>query len=45
MKKPDICIYEEALKRLGIDPGDCIFVGDGGSNELVGARKAGMKAI
>ena len=45
MKKPDFCIYEEASKRLGIDLGECIFVGDGGSNELVGARNAGMKAI
>lgn len=45
MKKPDVCIYEEASKRLGIDTCECIFVGDGGSNELVGARNAGMKAI
>ena len=45
MKKPDLCIYEEASKRLGIDMRECIFVGDGGSNELVGARNAGMKAI
>ena len=45
MKKPDSCIYEEAAKRLGIDVSECIFVGDGGSNELVGARNVGMKAI
>lgn len=45
MKKPDPCIYEEAAKRLGVDVAECLFVGDGGSNELVGARNVGMKAI
>lgn len=45
MKKPDSCIYEEAAKRLGVNFGECIFVGDGGSNELVGAKNVGMKAI
>ena len=45
MKKPDRCIYEEAAKRLGIDMSDCLFVGDGGSNELIGARNAGMTAV
>ena len=45
MKKPDRAIYEEAASRLGVKSKDCIFVGDGGSNELQGARDAGMKAI
>ena len=45
MKKPDSCISEEAAKRLGVDLQECLFVGDGGSNELVGARNVGMKAI
>ena len=45
MKKPDSCIYEDASKRLGVDLGECIFVGDGGSNELEGAQNVGMKAI
>ena len=45
MKKPDSCIYEEAAKRLGVDLEECLFVGDGGSNELVGATNVGMKAI
>lgn len=45
MKKPDSCIYEEAAKRLGVSLSECVFVGDGGSNELVGARAVGMKAI
>ena len=45
MKKPDCSIYEETARRLGVEPEDCIFVGDGGSNELQGAKNAGMKAI
>lgn len=45
MKNPDRAIYEEAASRLGVKSKDCIFVGDGGSNELQGARDAGMKAI
>ena len=45
MKKPDSCIYKEAIKRLGVAAEECIFVGDGGSNELVGAQNVGMKAI
>lgn len=45
MKKPDSCIYMEAAKRLGVDLRECVFVGDGGSNELVGAQNVGMKAI
>lgn len=45
MKKPDSCIYEEGAKRLGVALEECLFVGDGGSNELVGAKNVGMKAI
>lgn len=45
MKKPDSCIYEEASKRSGVCLEECIFVGDGGSNELVEAKNVGMKAI
>jgi len=45
MKKPDPCIYEDAAKRLGVELNECFFVGDGGSNELEGAERVGMKAI
>lgn len=45
MKKPDSCIYEEAAKRLGVSNCECFFVGDGGSNELCGAKDADMKPI
>lgn len=45
MKKPDACIYELAAMRLGVGLHECIFVGDGGSNELPGAKATGMTAI
>ena len=45
MQKPDSRIYKEAANLLGVAVNECIFVGDGGSNELEGARIAGMKAI
>jgi putative hydrolase of the HAD superfamily len=42
--KPDTAIYELACSRLGVNPKHCMFVGDGGSNELAGARSVGMDA-
>ena len=45
LQKPDISIYKKAADLLGVAIDECVFVGDGGSNELVGARDAGMKAI
>lgn len=43
--KPDRRIYELAMRRLGVRPGECVFVGDGGSDELRGAKEAGMKTV
>jgi putative hydrolase of the HAD superfamily len=45
MVKPDAEIYELSLKQLGLKAADCVFVGDGGSNELEGAQKAGLSTI
>lgn len=42
--KPEPEIYKEACNRIGVTPQNCIFIGDGGSNELVGAEYLGMKA-
>ncbi|WP_158289395.1 HAD family hydrolase [Paenibacillus flagellatus] len=42
--KPDPAIYGLACERLEVRPGDCLFVGDGGSDELNGAARAGMTA-
>lgn len=43
--KPDKRIYELAMKKLEVFPNECLFVGDGGSNELYGARLTGMKTV
>ncbi|HBC98374.1 MAG TPA: haloacid dehalogenase [Lachnoclostridium sp.] len=43
--KPETEIYQLAMKRLNVKPEESIFIGDGGSNELFGARRAGMKTI
>ncbi|MEU1587237.1 HAD family hydrolase [Micromonospora sp. NPDC005710] len=43
--KPDPTLYLTACQRLGLTPGDCLYVGDGGSQELTGAERAGMTAV
>jgi putative hydrolase of the HAD superfamily len=43
--KPAPEIYELALEKLGVDASDCLFVGDGGSGELEGARRVGMTPV
>lgn len=45
IRKPDPAIYLMACARLGVDPTDCLYVGDGGANELTGAAGVGMKAV
>lgn len=42
MSKPDKGIYILACERLGVQPEESLFVGDGGSNELLGAVEAGL---
>lgn len=43
--KPDPAIYEAACTSLGVSPDQCLYVGDGGSHELTGARSLGMTAV
>lgn len=43
--KPDPRIYRLAAEELGVDAGDCLFVGDGANDELPGAERAGMTAL
>lgn len=42
--KPDQKIYNIANELMG-NPSRTIFIGDGGHDEIVGAKKAGMKTI
>ncbi|MGH7640956.1 MAG: HAD family hydrolase [Candidatus Dormibacteria bacterium] len=44
VRKPDQHLYRKAISDLGLEPGECLFVGDGGSQELSGAVRAGMRA-
>lgn len=45
ISKPDPRIYEIACERLGVNPADCLFVGDGANDELPGAERVGMTAL
>lgn len=42
--KPDPHIYLLACRDIGAAPADALFIGDGGDDELTGARDAGLKA-
>ncbi|MGB2813642.1 MAG: HAD family hydrolase [Dehalococcoidales bacterium] len=42
MKKPDPKIYKLAASQLNVKCTDCLYVGNGGSNELSGAYEARM---
>ncbi|HEX8650592.1 MAG TPA: HAD family hydrolase [Pyrinomonadaceae bacterium] len=44
-RKPEARIYHYACHQLGVLPQDCLYVGDGGSNELTGASQVGMDAL
>lgn len=44
-RKPDEAIYRIALERTGADPARSAFIGDGGSDEHRGARRAGLRTI
>ena len=43
--KPDPAVFKAMIEKLGVKPEECLYVGDGGSRELYGARDAGMKAV
>ncbi|HWH00723.1 MAG TPA: HAD family hydrolase [Pilimelia sp.] len=43
--KPHPAIYRTACRRLGVEPAECLYVGDGGGRELTGAAELGMTAV
>ncbi len=45
IQKPDPRIYQLAIEQLAVDPKDCLYVGDGDSQELTGASKVGMQPV
>lgn len=44
-QKPKPEIYEICLRRLELPADACVFVGDGGSGELEGARSVGLTTV
>ena len=45
IKKPDPQIYYRIMAELDVEPEECLYVGDGGSNELAVAKEIGMKPV
>lgn len=45
MRKPDPTIFHLAAERLGVEPGECAFVGDHPDVDIAGAAGAGMIAV
>ncbi|MCR5609174.1 MAG: HAD-IA family hydrolase [Lachnospiraceae bacterium] len=45
IKKPDLKIYEKCMEKLNVNADECLYVGDGGSNELFAAKEIGMKPV
>lgn len=45
VQKPEHEIFERCLAELDVAPEDCLYVGDGGSQELETARVFGMKTL
>jgi putative hydrolase of the HAD superfamily len=45
IQKPDEEIFQRCMDRLSVKAEECIYVEDGGSNELETARKLGMNAV
>ncbi|MEU4687419.1 HAD family hydrolase [Actinoplanes sp. NPDC023714] len=44
-RKPDPALYATVAARLGVPANECWYVGDGGSREHDGARRAGMRPV
>jgi putative hydrolase of the HAD superfamily len=45
IKKPDPRIYQLLCEQLEVEPGECLYVGDGDSSELEGALEVGMDPV
>jgi HAD superfamily hydrolase (TIGR01549 family) len=45
IRKPDPAIYLEAVRRAGVEPGKCAYVGDNLKRDVTGARAAGFGMV
>lgn len=44
-RKPDPKLFRAAAQRLGLEPAQCLYVGDGGGDELDGSAAVGMLPV
>ncbi len=44
-RKPDPRLFRKVAAGLGTEPARCVYVGDGGGQELTGASAIGMRAV
>jgi putative hydrolase of the HAD superfamily len=44
-KKPDVRLFQTAMKKLRVKPEESLYIGDNLRKDLVGAKKAGMRFI
>jgi putative hydrolase of the HAD superfamily len=44
-RKPDAAIFQLALKRLGIEPGQAVYIGDSYGHDALPALRLGMRAV
>ena len=45
VRKPDAAIFHHALEQLKIAPDEAVYVGDSYGHDVLGARRAGLRAI
>jgi putative hydrolase of the HAD superfamily len=45
IEKPDKGIFEVAQRQLGVEASACVLVGDHPENDVVGAKRAGWRAV
>lgn len=44
-RKPDSAIFLDACKRFGVEPNECLMIGDSPSSDIAGALAIGMPAV
>ncbi|WP_370374508.1 HAD family hydrolase [Catenulispora sp. GP43] len=44
-RKPDPALFRAAARRLEVAEEECLYIGDGGGDEIAGSARVGMKAI
>ena len=45
LRKPELAFYRRLCAKLGVEPHECLYVGDGRSDEHLGARVVGMTPV